>query len=114
MKHISGHGRGRGLGAPTLNLMGDPGFEQGVYALWVEALGLRCRAVAHYGGRPTFGESDPVLEVHVIDSWPSEWDTCDDFEVSGPIFLRPVQFFDSPELLKEQIQKDIQDAQKSL
>lgn len=114
MKHISGHGRGHHLGAPTLNLEGDPGWRYGVYALWIEALGVRLPAVANWGARPTFEESQPVLEVHVLAPWPEMWSESQDFQVSGPIFLREIVRFESPEALQQQIQRDVEMARSLL
>lgn len=112
----SGDQRGRDLGAPTLNLavpsdqvMGP----YGVYAGWVWVRGQRLGAVANWGVRPTFGGTEPSLEVHALESL--SFDHYGDmvrFEV-GP-YLRPEQRFESPEALGAQIRKDVEEAAKWL
>ena len=66
---VRGAGRGRALGFPTVNLALDPRKHmppEGIYAChaWVEGRSLA--AAMHWGGRPTFGESRPVLEAHLL------------------------------------------------
>lgn len=66
---VHGVGRGRNLGFPTANIMPDQEIRPGdaVYAgrCWISD---RAYASAiHVGPVPTFGQSRPVVEVHVID-----------------------------------------------
>ncbi len=104
-----GHGRGRALGVPTLNLDVLPeGLEFGVYAVRVRSLGLASGSflgALHWGPRPTFGEVNPVAEVHVLDA---QWDAYGQMvEVELGSRLREVRRFASPEELKAQIALDI-------
>ena len=108
----SGDQRGRDLGAPTLNLtvpsdqvMGP----YGVYAGRVWVRGTRFGAVANWGVRPTFGGTEPSLEVHALE--PLGFDHYGDvvrFEMGR--YLRPEQRFESPEALSAQIRKDVEQA----
>lgn len=112
----AGDQRGREIGAPTLNLavpsdqvMGP----YGVYAGWIWVRGRRLGAVANWGVRPTFGGTEPSLEVHALE--PLGFDHYGDlvrFEI-GP-YLRPEQRFESPEALGAQIRKDVEEAAKWL
>ncbi|MCA9370808.1 MAG: riboflavin kinase, partial [Candidatus Peregrinibacteria bacterium] len=67
---ITGSGRGKKLGIPTLNLdtahVPDT-LEEGVYACFARLgeNGTRVPAVMHRGTRPTFGDT-PSCEVHVL------------------------------------------------
>ncbi|MBI3552722.1 MAG: riboflavin kinase [Elusimicrobia bacterium] len=65
---VRGDGRGRQLGFPTANI--DVGAaktpEHGVYAVEVEAEGLKYRAVCNIGVRPSISGSQGVhVEVHI-------------------------------------------------
>jgi riboflavin kinase / FMN adenylyltransferase len=106
-KIISGHGRGRQLGYPTLNLQIKSGEEPvpGVYVALLEAQ----EAVLHVGPRPTFNASNSI-EAHLLNT--------DDPQVSEPVkvevllLLRDTVKFDSVEALKKQIEQDIIAARK--
>lgn len=75
---VRGAGRGRLLGRPTANLALDDGVAlppDGVYAVrasWGGADPLdevrRVDGVASLGTRPTFDETDRLLEVHLLDA----------------------------------------------
>ena len=103
---------GRQLGVPTANvhLKRIQAAMAGVYAVEVEGIdGSVYKGVANVGLRPTVGDLlKPILEVNILD-------------FSGDIYgkrikvifrhkLRDEMKFDSLELLKENIQKDIADA----
>ncbi len=110
MKRISGHGRGKGLGAPTLNLNFQSDLPFGVYAVWISADGLRLPAVANWGPRPTFHETDAVFEAHLLVDFPEEWDLVEDFEVESAGFLREIRKFADANELSQQIRQDIEKA----
>lgn len=104
----TGDARGAGLGARTANLRVpaekvQPAF--GVYAVWAGTQGTLFPGVANFGVRPTFGGSDPRLEVHL-------------FEFEGDLYgaplevflverLRPEQRFPDPDVLRAQIGRDV-------
>jgi riboflavin kinase/FMN adenylyltransferase len=115
-----GERRGHQLGFATANLsvagMLHPAL--GVYALWA---GLRSGAggglewwpaVANLGRRPTFGENEVLLEVHILDF---------DGDLYGQRLrarfvarVRPEQRFDGLDALKAQIARDSARARKIL
>jgi riboflavin kinase/FMN adenylyltransferase len=68
---IHGHGRGRSLGFPTANLSLPDAFKlvppDGVYAVTATIGGQQHIAMGYVGTRPTFGETDPVIEIAVLD-----------------------------------------------
>jgi riboflavin kinase/FMN adenylyltransferase len=112
---VAGERRGRELGFPTANIgLGEylrPAF--GIYAIetsWeqptgTEMGGITPRAgVANLGVRPTFGATEPLLEVHV-------------FDFAGDLYgrtlttrlihyLRPEKKFDAIEPLQAQMAED--------
>jgi riboflavin kinase / FMN adenylyltransferase len=111
---ISGAGRGKKLGAPTMNLNLDdvPGtLAQGIYACFASVDGRREQAALHYGPRPVFKDS-VSCEVHLLDWAPME--TPDRLTVHVVQYLREVQDFPSPEALMEQIKKDIEETRAIL
>jgi riboflavin kinase / FMN adenylyltransferase len=68
---VHGDGRGRALGFPTANLELDEPRKvlpaDGIYAVRAFAARNRYDALLHLGGRPTFGDHTPVVEVHLLD-----------------------------------------------
>ncbi len=111
---VPGQRRGRELGFPTANVsLGEylrPAF--GIYAIeagWEEAPGggggpLFRTGVANIGVRPTFGATEPLLEVHI-------------FDFAGDLYgrtlttrlihyLRPEKKFDAVEPLQAQMTED--------
>lgn len=110
-KIVSGHGRGKKLTFPTLNLEVEVSQRpaHGVYAVRVRLSNGPQKAVMHVGPRPTFHEDDVSIEVHLLDfSDPISQETLQ-VEVLGR--LRDVQQFESTEALKKQIQQDVLDAE---
>ena len=108
---ISGRGRGRHLGFPTLNLkVSKESPDQGVYAVRARFLNQIENAVIHVGPRPTFHEDDVSIEVHLLDfdgELPAQGESIE-VEILGR--LREVMTFDSPEALKKRIAQDIMQA----
>ncbi|MCY0907203.1 riboflavin biosynthesis protein RibF [Sulfobacillus sp. hq2] len=112
-----GDGRGRTIGVPTLNV-GVPSCQimppYGVYAGFLRGTdGSRYAAVANWGVRPTFGQSLPVLEIHVLDKILDDWYG---HRVSFDFIehVRAEQKFDGVDALIRQIQKDIEKARQLL
>lgn len=106
---VPGSGRGRKLGFPTINLKVAsekllPRY--GVYAGRVYIAQWVWNTAAYIGQRPTFGETEPVVEAHLLE-----------FNGSVPqgtsvilelvTFIRPDQHFDSPEALIAQMKRDV-------
>ena len=111
---VSGRGRGRDIGAPTINLeLGDvpPSLEEGIYACVVDIGGVGREAAMHFGPRPVFQDTK-TCEVHVIDGAPV--DVPPELLVEVIACLRDVRDFPSTEALMEQIAQDIADARAIL
>lgn len=105
-----GDQRGRQLGFPTANFSVDGYLEPafGVYAVRVGAEedgGMIWRdGVANLGRRPTFGKTDAVLEVHLLDFSGDLYGQ--NLRVAFVDFIRPERKFDGLEALKTQIAAD--------
>src|SRR5262249_35556988 len=69
---VPGHQRGRDLGYPTLNLeLGSPRKllpPAGVYAVRAHASRGTFGGMMNLGSRPTFGEFDRLVEVHLFEA----------------------------------------------
>lgn len=105
---VPGAGRGRTLGYRTLNLETASPRKllppEGVYAVRAVTPRGTFGGMMHLGSRPTFGESAPVLEVHLFDAdgdFYGEWVRVD---LVG--WMREVRRFESPAALVAQLAKD--------
>lgn len=104
----NGHERGASLGYPTVNIHypdSKVAVKEGVYSAICTVDGKDYDAVLSFGGRPTFGEDEPVLEVHIVDF--NEDIYGKNVTVRFVDYLRDIQKFDSPEALSDQIKTDI-------
>lgn len=109
---VPGSGRGRNLGWPTINVelegtQAPP--DAGVYACWVRLAGegQLYRGALHCGPRPTFNESAPTLEIHLLDFvGRSLYGEMVAFCLGAR--LRAVQKFSSAEELAQAIERDCQ------
>lgn len=106
-----GDARGRTWGFPTLNLvMRHRRALKGVFAVSVEGLdGTTYQGVANLGKRPTVGGLKTLLEVHLFEFQGDAYGkrVCVKFHRQ----IRREHKFESFEALKEQIQRDIVQAQ---
>ena len=115
--------RGRTLGFPTANLVPPPGRalpSDGVYFVRVAGPDLGTDAdggsgdfwhgVVNLGGRPTFDETERLLETHILDFdrdlYEAQLDVCFLDQ------LRGIQKFVSVDELREQITRDVAAARK--
>ena len=112
---VIGDRRGRELGFPTANLKIDseiiwPG--DGIYATWALIDGVRYPSATSIGVRPTFGLSQRLVEVHVMD--------FDDDIYGEPMCVefvskvREQETFQSVEELVQQIKQDVVDSRQVL
>lgn len=103
-----GAGRGAGLGFATANLHTEDEClpPDGVYAGRAQLAGGKTFSAAiNLGSQPTFGGKNRHLEAHLIGFQGQLLDQELDLEFRQ--FLRPIQKFESPQSLANQIQKDI-------
>jgi riboflavin kinase/FMN adenylyltransferase len=113
---VRGAGRGSRIGIPTANLEVAAGRAipgRGVYAVRVGPRGaVVADGVLNIGVRPTFGSSDQVIEVHVIDGGDDLYGEVLRVHLYGRI--RPERQFSGPDELVAQIQTDIAAARRIL
>jgi len=113
---VPGMGRGRHLGYRTINLLVESPQKllppNGVYAVFVEWVGGASAGMMHQGPRPTFGESERSLEVHLLDA--DEDMYGHEVKVSWVARLRDVTTFKSPAELTTQLKQDYKDARRAL
>jgi riboflavin kinase/FMN adenylyltransferase len=113
---VTGAGRGRELGYRTVNLA-LPNHKKllppdGVYAVWVESAGGVSGGMMHLGPRPTFGESERSLEIHMFETEDEMYGEL--VRVSWVERLRDVRHFGSREELQSQLDRDFENAQRAL
>ena len=110
-----GDSRGRVLGFPTANLAFENELvpAHGVYAVAVDVGEERLlRGVANLGRRPTFGEGEVAVEVHLLSGGRNLYGKrirCLFFD-----FLRPEKKFGSAQELQVAIRSDIEGAKSFL
>ena len=113
---VHGAGRGRQIGYRTINLaVSNPRKllpPEGVYAVWAEWAGGAGGGMMHLGPRPTFGETDRSLEVHLLDSSADLYGA--QVKVSWVKRLRDVMRFPTADALKAQLDKDFSAARAAL
>lgn len=104
---VSGRGRGRAIGVPTINVeltSVPPELERGIYACRITLEGKRYPGALHYGPRPVFRDTE-TMEIHIIDTDVKDIPKTVDLEIVG--FIRGVENFPDVEALKEAIRSDI-------
>ncbi|HZD51274.1 MAG TPA: bifunctional riboflavin kinase/FAD synthetase [Silvibacterium sp.] len=114
--------RGRGIGTrltvPTVNLAQHDELvpANGVYVTLVTiGSGLNREtfdAVTNAGNRPTFGEDSYAIESHLLDFHPVDLSPETPLEICFLARLRAERRFDSPEVLKTQILRDVAHARR--
>lgn len=111
---VSGHGRGKFLGYPTLNMVIPNSFsqKQGIYAGYVWIDDKQFLGAFHYGPVPTFDQTELSLEVFVLDANISKNIHGISFELVH--YLRPVASFSDKEALIKQIKADVIESRKLL
>ena len=112
---VKGDMRGRELGFPTANLSlpADiilPG--DGIYATWAVINGQRHPAATSIGTRPTFGLTERLVEVYVLDFDADLYDQTIGVEFVAK--LRDQETFPDVEALVQQVNQDVADARTAL
>jgi riboflavin kinase/FMN adenylyltransferase len=107
----TGTGQGRKLVVPTLNLATEQEClpKNGVYATETTVDGKKYRSATNIGMRPTFDGRRLAIESHLFDF--SENLTSGAMEVRFWKRLRDEKKFAGPEALREQVLRDISEAQ---
>lgn len=107
----TGTGQGRKLIVPTLNLATEQEClpKNGVYATETVIGGAKYRSATNIGVRPTFDGQRLAIESHLFDF--SETLTSGAMEVRFWKRLRDEKRFSGPEALREQVLRDISEAQ---
>ncbi|MBP6884780.1 MAG: riboflavin kinase [Candidatus Pacebacteria bacterium] len=115
---IKGHGRGKALGYPTINMIVPETIPvtlmKGVYAVRVKLQGEKYLGALYYGPVPVFAESRDVFEVNLLDVYGIFVRDGEEIEVEIVKYVRGVMDFGSPELLKIQMDKDVAQVKKVL
>lgn len=115
---IKGHGRGKALGYPTINMVVPETIpvtlQKGVYAVKVKLQGEKYIGALYYGPVPVFNQIENVFEVHLIDVYGIFVKDGEDIEVEIVKHIRNIMDFGSPELLKIQMDKDVAQVKKVL
>ncbi len=110
------HGReiGRSLGFPTANISTENQLipADGVYAVWVEALGELHQGACSIGTNPTFAGGDRTIEAFLFDFNAPLYGEEISIQFAGR--LRGLVRFDNPSDLKEQIARDVATARTVL
>jgi riboflavin kinase/FMN adenylyltransferase len=107
---ISGDGRGKKLGFPTINL--DVGnshgcsLQEGVFAGKIFLENKWWSAMIHIGPRPTFESEEFRVEIFVLENFSSEIFDGEKIEFQVLEKIRDIQKFSSQEELVDQIKKD--------
>ena len=112
---VTGDRRGRTLGFPTANVnfnraMASPA--DGIYATWALVDGQRRPSATSIGVRPTFGLSERLVEVYILDFDGDLYGQ--DLEVEFVDKLRDQETFSSLEALVEQINLDVANTRQAL
>jgi len=111
----SGRGYGTKYAVPTINLA--PYAElMPAHGVYITTLKIGddhlFRGVTNIGNRPTFGADSFAVETHLFNFQPVTLTESTPLEMTFLHRLRPEQRFDSPELLRAQIGRDVAKAQR--
>ena len=111
-----GSRRGRTLGFPTINLPNPPARKllppEGVYAVRTQTPVGAFGGMMNMGPRPTFGDAETSLEVHLFGDAGDLYGAH--VRVEFVARLRDTQRFPSPAALAEQLGRDAEDARRAL
>lgn len=105
---VSGKGKGRTLGFPTLNCIPATSVREtyGVYIVQCIVDDSSYYGVANWGLRPTYEEFVPLLEIHILDTAFKQAFSAE-ISVSFVHYIRPSKRFNSEAALKKNIADDV-------
>ena len=108
-KVVKGSGRGKQLGFPTINLFTyKPIYLKfSVYFCKIKINNQIYKGLFHYGSKPTFNDSRPGLEIHVLD-FNQEIKEGKKVQFKLLKYLRKIKKFKTKDALINQIRKDIE------
>ena len=112
---VTGDRRGRQLGFPTANVEVSKSMAQpadGIYATWAVVNGVRRPSATSIGVRPTFGLTERLIEVYILDFDGDLYGQ--ELEVQFVDKLRDQETFASLEALVEQIHRDVTNTRAAL
>jgi riboflavin kinase/FMN adenylyltransferase len=103
-----GERRGRQIGFPTANIETDWDIlpKVGVYATLASVEGIKYQSITNIGYRPTFGDSELLIETHIFGFNENLYKKRIKIEFVDRV--RDEQKFDGPEALVGQIKKDVE------
>ena len=108
---VKGRGRGKTLGYPTVNMFIPDDvpilLRPGVYAARAVIKGQKYCGALFYGPSPTFGDKYSTLEIYLFDTLDFYVGEGEQIEIETVKFVREVMNFDFPELLVNQMDKDV-------
>ncbi len=111
---VSGHGIGSRQTVPTLNLSPETKLlpAQGVYVTCTSDLesGRRWQSVTNVGSRPTFNGTDQTVETYLLEELAGRSPAR--IELAFLHRIRDEQRFETPEELRRQILKDVEQAKQ--
>lgn len=117
-RSIRGHGRGKTLGFPTINLemKGSIALElvDGIYAAWVYRQEKKYPAALFIGPVPVFAQKEKTLELYLLDEFNFYVPEGEEIIFEPVKHIRGVQNFSSPELLILQMERDVEAIRKAL
>lgn len=115
---VKGHGRGKALGFPTVNMVIPDNLplllKQGVYAARAVIKDEKYVGALYYGPAVTFGETEAALEIYLFDTAGFYIGEHEPVSIESLSFIRPVMHFELPEQLIQQMEKDEKDIRKAL
>ena len=108
-RQIKGHGRGKLLGFPTINMEIPTGMDllEGIYAAWISIGGKTFMGALHYGPVPVFGQQTNSLEVFLLDVRDDQIGDTSSIEVDPVKRLREIRSFAGSVELAAQIKQDV-------
>lgn len=113
---VKGHGRGKLLGFPTINMQIPEGFsiDEGIWAANVFISKTKYLGAMHYGPIPVFKENEKSLEVFLIGIKDENFklEKNQEIELEPKKYIRKIMAFKSQNELSLQIKKDVEEIRK--
>lgn len=111
---VKGRGYGSRYTVPTINLAPYPELvpKNGVYITCTRVASERFESVTNVGNRPTFDGESFAIETHLLNFHPIALDEQSEVEITFLKWLRPEVRWPNPDVLKQQIGKDVARAKR--